>query len=719
MSVRPVGPGVPEPLGVCPDPEGANVAVFSAHAEAITLCLFDPTGEQEIARIPLQARTGDVFHGHIGGLAPGDRYGLRAAGPDDPARGHRFDPRKLLCDPFATRLDRPFRLHPSLLAGAEADSAVAMPRAIVEAAPPAVAPPRPGFAWPGAAIYELAVRGFTRRHPDIPPALRGTFAGLGHPAAIAHLRRLGVSAVELLPVAAAIDAPHLPALGLADAWGYNPVAFLAPDPRLAPGGWAEVRAAVAAVQDAGIAVLLDVVLNHTGEYDASGPTLSLRGLDNASYYRLDPANPSRYRDDTGCHNTLALDRPPGLRLALDALRTWVLRAGVDGFRFDLATALARRGDRAGFDPSAPLLAAIDQDPLLRARVRIAEPWDVGPHGYRLGAFPAGWGEWNDRYRDTVRRFWRGDPGQLGALATVVAGSADVFAPRRRPLSRSINFVAAHDGFTLADLVAYAVKHNAANGEANRDGTEANYSWNHGVEGPTDDPAIAARRAGDVRALLATLLFSRGTAMLGMGDECGRSQGGNNNAYAQDNPVTWFDWQGMDTGLRDFTARLLRLRRGCLVLRNEAPLRGTPAGDDALPDVAWRRPDGRPMEIADWQDPEHRTLVAALYAPGASGVPAQRAVLVLHAGAGAGRGRAARAASRAMAGGWRSTAQTRAGADPADRRSRWQSVPWCWCTKPSRPGAPDGAAWPHYLLLSCWSLKCLPMSGTSRTLKTKS
>ncbi len=637
MSGYPLGPGTPEPLGVSLDARGANVAVFSAHADAITFCLFDPAGEREVARIPLPARTGDVFHGHIGGLGPGDRYGLRAEGPQDPSRGHRFDPRKLLCDPFATRLDRPFRLHPSLFAGAEADSAPAMPKAVIEPAAPDPAPSRPAFAWDGAAIYELQVRSFTRRHPEIPAPLRGTFAGLGHPAAVGYLRRLGITAVELMPAAAWIDEPHLPPLGLTDAWGYNPVAFLAPDPRLAPGGWAEVRAAVAALQEAGIAVLLDVVLNHTGEYDASGPTVSLRGLDNASYYRLDPADPSRYRDDTGCHNTLALDRPPGLRLALDALRTWVLRAGVDGFRFDLATVLGRRdtGGRVGFDPAAPLLAAIDQDPLLRARVRIAEPWDVGPDGYRLGAFPAAWGEWNDRYRDTVRRFWRGDPGQLGALATVVAGSADIFAPRRRPVSRSINFVAAHDGFTLADLVSYAGKHNGANGEDNRDGTDANHSWNYGIEGPTDDPAVAARRNADVRALLATVLLSRGTAMLGMGDECGRSQGGNNNAYAQDNPTTWFDWQGMDQDLRDFTARLLRLRRHCRTVHGGQPLRGTPAEPaGGLPDVDWRTPEGGVMQMADWQDAGRATLVAALFAPAAAEAPAQRSVLVLHAGAAA-------------------------------------------------------------------------------------
>jgi glycogen operon protein len=607
-----VSPGRPDPLGATPGPDGVNFAVFSAHAAAVEICLFDVAGTRETARITLPARTGDVFHGCIGGLGPGARYGLRVAGPWDPARGHRFDPAKLLCDPLATRFDRPFRLHPALLPGAS-DSADVIPRAIVEAAPPL--PPGPRFTWDGGAIYELNVGGFTRRHPAIPPALRGTFAGLADPAAIAYLRRLGVSAVELLPPTPRIEAPHLPPLGLVDAWGYNPVTFAAPDPRLAPGGFAEVRAAVDALHAAGIAVLVDIVLNHTGEYDETGPVLSLRGIDNASYYRLDPADPSRYRDDTGCRNTLALDRPAGVRLAMAALRTWVLRCGVDGFRFDLATVLGRREDR--FDPAAPLLAAIEQDELLHARARIAEPWDPGPGGYRLGAFPPDWGEWNDRYRDTLRRFWRGDPGQVGALATALCGSADVFASRGRALTRSVNFVTAHDGFTLADLVSYAGKHNDANGEGGRDGSDVNWSWNHGTEGPSEDPAVHAARAADRRALLASLLLARGTPMLGMGDECGRSQGGNNNAYAQDNAVSWFDWEGMDRALFRFTARLLRLRRRCAFARGAAPVR------DA--EIAWRTPEGAPMTPALWQEAERRTLVAMIAdAPG-------RALLVAHAG----------------------------------------------------------------------------------------
>ena len=588
--------GRPEPLGVSVDDAGANVAVFSAHADAVEFCRFE--AEREVERIRLPARSGDVFHGHIAALGPGTRYGLRVHGPFDPGHGHRFDADKLLADPFASRFDRPFRLHPALLPGA-GDSAAAVPKAILEPAPPVPAPPR--FAWDGGTIYEINVGSFTRRYSRIPERIRGTFAGLAHPAAIAYLRHLGITAVELMPPTPRIEAPHLPALGLADAWGYNPVTFAAPDPRLAPGGFAELRSAVDALHAAGIATLVDIVLNHTGEYDESGPMLSLRGIDNASYYRLLPSDLARYRDDTGCRNTLALDRPAGVRLAMDALRAWVLRAGVDGFRFDLGTVLARRGD--GFDPDAPLLAAIEQDPLLRPRVRIAEPWDLGPDGYRLGAFPPDWGEWNDRYRDTVRRFWRGDRGQLGAFATALCGSADLFASRHRKLTRSINYVTAHDGFTLADLVSHARKHNDANGEAGRDGTEANWSWNHGVEGPTDDPAINAARAADMCALLASLLLSRGTPMLAMGDECGRTQGGNNNAYAQDNAISWFPWTGMDRAMLRFTRRLLGLRRRCSYARGDMPL--------AEADISWRTPDGTPMTPALWQDPDRRSVVALM------------------------------------------------------------------------------------------------------------
>lgn len=630
--------GVPEPLGVTLRDGGANVAVHST-ADAIDLCLHDET-DRETGRIRLPARTGDVHHGFVPGLAPGQRYGLRAHGPWEPRSGRRFNPAKLLVDPYATRLSRPFRLDPVVFdrreTGTErddADSAAFVPKAVVEA--PVVIDPdligrtnRP--AWRDLVIYELHVRGFTRLHPEIPPESRGTFAGLAHPAAIGHLKSLGVTAVEIMPAAASADERHLPSLGLTNHWGYNPVALMAPNPRLAPGGWPEVRRAVEALQAAGIAVLLDVVLNHTAESDHLGPTLSFRGLDNAGYYRPHPDDPARYVNDAGCGNVLALDRPHVLRLAMDALRNWATRAGLDGFRYDLAVTLARRPD--GFDPEHPFLAAVAQDPILRDMIHIAEPWDIGPGGHRLGRFPAPWGEWNDRYRDTVRRFFRGDHGLIGELATRFAGSADILAPRRRPVSRSINYVAAHDGFTLADLVAYERKHNAANGEDNRDGTDANHSWNHGVEGPTDDPKIALRRLGDVRALLATLLLSRGTPMLSMGDEAGRSQGGNNNAYAQDNAISWFDWTRADRDLAAFTAALIRLRATHPVLRSERPLTGAALDETGIPDVVWLTPEGRAFGPAEWHDGGNGTLIAALYEPAEGIHAASRALVVLHRGA---------------------------------------------------------------------------------------
>jgi len=589
--------GRPEPLGATRLAAGTNFAYPAPDATAVLVCVFDAQ-DREIARIRLPGRTGEVHHGLIAGIATGARYGLRVEGPWDPARGHRFNAQKLLVDPWARRLDRPFALHPALFDTGDhpdaTDSAPFLPKAWPEQLDRAEGQPASG----PQVIYELNVKGFTAGHPEIPSALRGTFAGLAHPVAIAHLTRLGVTAVELMPAAAWIDERHLPPLGLANAWGYNPVALLAPDPRLAPGGMAEVRDAVAALRRHGIAVIQDVVLNHTGEGDALGPTLALKGLGNAAFYRH---RDGRYADDAGTGNTLALDRPWGLRLAMDALRHWADQAGFDGFRLDLATTLARRDD--GFDPRAPLILAMRQDPVLRERIIIAEPWDIGPGGYQLGQFPAGWGEWNDRFRDDIRRFWRGDPGMAGALATRLAGSTDAF--RDRKLTDSVNFVAAHDGFTLADLASFTAKRNHANGEDNRDGTNDNFSWNNGVEGPSDDPAVLARRRADIRALLATLLCARGTPMLAMGDEAGRSQGGNNNAYAQDNPATWLDWEGMDQALADFTARLIAARRAHPALHDATPL----TGDG---DAAWFAPDGAPM---DWHDPERRALVLLLAAQG--------------------------------------------------------------------------------------------------------
>ncbi|MGE0358789.1 MAG: glycogen debranching protein GlgX [Burkholderiales bacterium] len=633
--MRPAPESRPEPLGVTPARGGANVAVFSAHATRIELCLFDGGGATELARFALPERTGDVFHGFVPGLAPGSRYGLRAHGPWSPGEGHRFNPAKLLVDPYATVLDARLRLHPAMsgatpdgLSPDETDSAPFVAKAIVAASAPEC-PRAPPVRWESTLVYELHVRGFTKTHPLVPARLRGTCAGLAHPAAIAHLARLGVSTIELMPVAAWVDERHLVALGLSNYWGYNPIALMAPDPGLAPGGMAELAACVAALHEAGLEVILDVVLNHTGESDERGPTLSLRGLDNATYYRTLPGDRARYVDDAGCGNVLALDRPPVLRLALDTLRHYARAAGVDGFRFDLATTLARGDD--GFDPGAPFLASIAADPVLRDLKLVAEPWDIGPGGHRLGAFPAAWGEWNDRYRDAVRRYWRGDPGTAGELATRLAGSSDIFAPRGRPPSRSVNFVCAHDGFSLADLVSHERKHNEGNGEGNRDGTDANFSWNGGVEGAAADPGIAATRRRDARALLATLLFSRGTPMLSMGDELGRTQRGNNNAYAHDDALSWIDWAAADLELAAAVAALAALRRRHRALHEDRWLTGGAVDATGIPDVAWRRPDGRAIAGGDWQDPGLQALVVALYAGAEGEAGADRVAFALNAG----------------------------------------------------------------------------------------
>ncbi|HEY3285942.1 MAG TPA: glycogen debranching protein GlgX [Gemmatimonadaceae bacterium] len=622
--------GLPEPLGLTLTADGANVAVFSAHAERIELCLFDAHGRE--TRIALPSRTGDVFHGFVEGIAAGQRWGLRAHGPYAPHEGHRFNTAKLLIDPYARAFDRAFAFHPAMLGEREdgarndEDSAAVVPKCVAVAPMEPVAPHRTRVPWGETIIYEMHVRGYTKRHPEVPPALRGTCAALAHPAAIAHLVELGVTTVELMPLAAAVDEPHLARNGLTNYWGYNTIGWFAPDPRLAPGGMTELRDAVAALHDAGLEVILDVVLNHSGEGDASGPTLSLRGLDNATYYRTHVGAAHRYVDDTGCGNTLALDRPPVMRLALDTLRHWAQAIGADGFRFDLATTLGRRD--AGFDANAPLLAAINADPLLRGLKLIAEPWDVGPGGYQAGAFGTEWAEWNDKYRDTVRRWWRGDEGLTGELATRLAGSADLFHRRQRTPSRSVNFVASHDGFTLADLVSYGEKHNETNGEKNRDGTAANHSWNHGVEGATDDVRVQSARRRDVRALLATLFCSRGTPMLAMGDEFGRTQHGNNNAYAQDNEVTWLDWDGADHALARFVASLTELRRAHPALRADRWLTGITNPATSLADVTWHRADGGEMNTADWEAPDQRILVAVL-AEGSSFTTADRVAVVLN------------------------------------------------------------------------------------------
>ena len=545
-------------------------SVRAPHAAALTLCLFE--GDTE-TRLPM-ARDGADWVLETP-ATPGTQYGFRADGDWAPEQGHWFDPAKLLVDPRAVELDGCFIQHPDL-ARFGAETATLVPKAIVPS-PMSDAPRQPPFFQRGGLIYELNVRGFTKLHHDVPEAQRGTVAALAHPKVIAHLKRLRVSAVELMPIVAWIDERHLPPLGLTNAWGYNPVVPMALDPRLCPGGVAELRETVCALHEAGMGVILDIVLNHTGESDTAGGILSLRGLDNAAYAH---APDGSLINDSGCGNTLDFANPHVRALALETLRHFVRTCGVDGFRFDLAPVLARG---PGFDANAPIFAEMAADPWLADRVMIAEPWDIGPGGYQLGHFPAHWLEWNDRFRDDVRRFWRGD-GPIGALVTRLAGSSDIFGSN----CRSVNFLAAHDGFTLADTVSYAARHNEANGEENCDGHGENFSWNHGVEGPSLDPDVRWARGQAQRAMLATLFASTGTILLTAGDEFGRSQRGNNNAYAQDNEIGWIDWVNRDRALEAFTVRLS-------ARRDAARCAAFPAQGE------WTRLDGQPMHVSDWEE----------------------------------------------------------------------------------------------------------------------
>ncbi len=550
---------------------GVNVAVRSAHAKRVFFCLFDSHGKRELHRLELGQRDGDVHYGFAANVKAGAHYGLRAEGPWNPHDGLRFDVQKLLVDPHATALDRPYTFHPGLCEHAR-ETKELVPKGVVTAPQPKVKRATPHVPrW----LYEVPVKAFSMRHPGIPASKRGTMAALAEPAALEHFRRLGVDTIELMPLMAWIDERHLHALGLANAWGYNPVTFFAPDPRLAPGGFAEIADTVAKLHAHGFQVVLDVVLNHTGESDAAGPTLSFRGLDNTVWYRHIHGHPV---NDTGCGNTVALDHPAVADYAVAALRHWIDVTGLDGFRFDLATVMGRGSD--GFHHDAPPIRAISADPVLSRCLLIAEPWDVGPGGYQLGNFPPRWLEWNDRFRDDVRRFWRGDSFSANALATRLAGSSDVFKPRKQP-SNSINFVAAHDGFTLADLTRFAHKDNLANGEGNRDGKSDEVTW----------------PGGNVRALLATLFFARGTPMLTAGDEFGCSQGGNNNAYAQDNGTTWLDWEDADQALIDCAARLVAIRATHPLLAEDRFLNGDG-------DAAWFGADG---ETPDWDSPDLRFL----------------------------------------------------------------------------------------------------------------
>ncbi|MFT3665678.1 glycogen debranching protein GlgX [Piscinibacter sp.] len=622
-------PGRPWPLGAHWDGRGVNIAVFSAHAQRIEFCVFDAAGSHETHRFTLPARSQEVWHGYLPGAGPGLVYGLRAHGPWQPGRGHRFNPHKLLLDPCAREIVGRFEWRDEHFGAAanhgpdpRDNAAHALKARVVE--PLRDVPSddeRPHVPPERTVMYELHVKGFTRRHPGVAPELRGSYAGLASDAAIAHLRELGVTTLCLLPVHQHIDERRLVGLGLANYWGYNSIGFFCPDAGLASGAGGltpreEFRAMVRRLHAHGFEVLLDMVYNHSAESDEHGPTLSFRGLDNASYYRLPPECMAAYENHTGCGNTLDLRQPRVLQMVLDSLRCWAGEMGVDGFRFDLAPVLGR-GDH-GFDRHAPFFTALAQDPLLSRLKMVAEPWDVGPGGYQLGAFPAGWLEWNDRFRDTMRAFWAQGRGTRGEFVQRLAASSDIFQPRGRAPAESVNFVVAHDGFTLADLLSHDQRHNEANGEHNRDGHANNHSANFGVEGPSADPAVRALRGRVGRALLASLLLSQGTPLLCAGDEIGRSQGGNNNAYCQDNALSWLDWAQADAELLAFTRRLLALRRQALPFANRW-YDGQP-DERGVRDVTWLRADGGELHGDDWRQSEGRAFGCLIGRPGGGGAP---------------------------------------------------------------------------------------------------
>jgi glycogen operon protein len=615
-------PGRPYPLGATWDGSGVNFALFSQNAEKVELCLFDARGTRELRRIALPEYTDQVWHGYLPEIERGTLYGYRVYGAYDPERGHRFNHHKLLLDPYAKQLfghvrwtdaNFGYRLGSSRadLSFDRRDNAAAMPKCVVVDTAFTWADDRRLYTrWHEMVVYELHVRGFTIKHPLVAPELRGTFAGLSSPAVIEYLGRLGVTSVELLPVHAAVDDRRLVENRMRNYWGYNTIGFFAPDPRLLAGSsLGEFKTTIKRFHEAGIEVILDVVYNHTAEGNELGPTLSFRGIDNKSYYRLQ--NGRYYVDYTGCGNTLNLGHPRTLQLVTDSLRYWVNEMHVDGFRFDLAPALGRReGD---FNQSSGFLSAVQQDPVL-ARVKlIAEPWDLSPGGYQLGNFPAGWSEWNDRYRDCVRRFWQGNDGMIPEFASRITGSSDIFDhDGRRPRS-SLNLITAHDGFTLNDLVSYNYKHNEANLEGNRDGHDANFSWNCGVEGPTDDPAIGHLRAQQKRNMLASLLLSQGVPMLLAGDETNNTQLGNNNAYCQDNEIGWLSWTDAnpDPELYEFVCMLIDLRKKHPVFRRPHFFRGRASAPSALKDITWIDPSGREMADGDWHDAGRRCIAALL------------------------------------------------------------------------------------------------------------
>ena len=640
-ALPPMQTGQPWPMGAHWDGQGINFAVFSAHAQSMVLCLFDKTGTIETARYALPVHTSDVWHGYLPDAQPGLIYGLRAHGPWRPDRGHRFNAAKLLLDPYAREVvgsfewrdahfggDRKLPLHPDN----RDNAAFALKaRVVTDALSDATGD---AFDWEGdhspliplasTVLYEVHVKGFSQRNAHIPQDLRGTYAGLGHEVSTAHMKQLGITSVSLLPVHFAVSEERLVKLGLRNYWGYNTLAFFCADPRLASHANGvtprdEFRAMVKALHRAGIEVLLDVVFNHTAESDETGPSLSFRGLDNASYYRLRPESRSHYENHSGCGNTLDIRQPRVLQLVMDSLRYWASSMHVNGFRFDLAPVLGRVDQ--GFSRDGAFFTAVAQDPVLSRVKMIAEPWDIGPGGYQVGGFPRGWLEWNDHFRDAMRSFWvhAGRPTNTrGDFALRLCGSSDLYQPRQRAPSESVNYVVSHDGFTLRDLVSYNQRHNQANGEDNRDGHGHNLSFNCGVEGPTDNDDVNRLRGRLQRALLATTLLAQGTPMLCAGDELGHSQRGNNNPYCQDNDITWIDWPAADPDLIAFTARVLTLRQQTMPFGNHWYSGLTdPLG---LHDLAWLQADGSPLQGDAWRDPTSQVMGCLIGKPGGAKAP---------------------------------------------------------------------------------------------------
>jgi len=622
MKIR---PGNPYPLGATWDGAGVNFAIFSEHATRVELCLFDsPAAEHESARIPLPEQTDMVWHGYLPGVWPGQLYGYRVHGPWAPLEGHRFNPAKVVLDPYAKAIGRTLRWadelhghvvgHPNEdLERDERDNAPWAPlAAVIDSSFTWGDDRRPGTAWHKTIIYEAHVKGFSKLHPDVPEPLRGTYSGFCSEAAIQHLKDLGVTAVELMPVHHHAYNRHLVENNLSNYWGYNTLAFFAPETSYGAVAQRvdvvrEFKRMVRILHAAGLEVILDVVYNHTAEGNQLGPTLSLRGIDNAAYYRLAPDNRRYYIDYTGCGNTLNMVHPRVLQLIMDSLRYWVLDMHVDGFRFDLASALARELHEV--DKLAAFFDIIHQDPVLSQVKLIAEPWDLGEGGYQVGNFPVGWTEWNGKYRDTVRSFWKGDGGVVSEFATRIAGSSDLYEQSGRRPYASINFVTCHDGFTLQDLVSYNQKHNEANGEDNRDGENNNLSWNCGVEGPTTDPAIVALREKQKRNFIATLMLSQGVPMLSGGDELSRTQQGNNNAYCQDNELSWYHWDltPAQRNFLEFVRYMIRLRRQQPVLQRRRFFHGRPIRGSDVKDLAWYEPNGNEMDDAAWNNPAARCL----------------------------------------------------------------------------------------------------------------